>query len=85
MYTIKFKAPGWLFAKKVKNVTSHWLDDMASQEQRSKEGYVFGPPVYWGVRTKDDNIKWIPLGWFFETMPDYVAQEQKRINEKVNR
>jgi hypothetical protein len=83
MYTIKYKSPGCFFAKKIKNVTSHWLDDMASQEQRQRDGYNFGPVLYWGVRTKDDTIKWIPIGWYFETMPDFVAHEQKRISEMV--
>lgn len=84
MYTIKYKAPWWPFARKVKKVTSHWLDSLATQAQMDAEGFVPNPR-YWGVRTEDDRIRYIPISWFFQTEPDWIIEEKARQSQMVNK
>jgi len=90
-YTLKYRDPGswWPFPRKIKKVVSHWLDDMASREQRDTPGYKFGQPICWGIKTKDDRIITVPVTWYFEKCPDWTEfnfrQMSKEAGQQIQR
>lgn len=71
-YTVKYKPPGCLFWRKIRNVVHRNLDDMASKEQRDEPGYEFGEPVYWLFKQKSGVLTWIPFGWAIRLEEDHV-------------
>jgi len=82
-YTIQYQSPAMWRPKKVEKVVYHWLDDLQPREVKEAPGYVFGPAAYWGVRTEDNKILFIPKDWLFVLMPDHAELTYKKMGSEI--